>query len=185
MGILALCVEHDTFISKSLSKQFQIEIQRYGENSGLFSYENMIFLAMTNTVFNDAYRKVRKTLPEHQQEDFETYKAYAQVASRNYRVWDEVRFSTDIHTQMKPVFPQFRGIRHENKLLEVIRNHVSLIHALPIIEMNKIDLSRYKWKSLMSLVWIFFSVVYTDFFFSWNSKSVVSVLHISRNWICR
>jgi len=174
-GIVALCVEPQTFISDSLLKQYEKELHRYGENSGFFSWENMILLAMTNVAFNDVYRKVRKTLPEHQLDDLEKYRAYARAVMPvlGYNILEQIRFSedvayfvTDIHAQIKVVFPQFRGILHENQLFEVIRDHVGVLKALPIIEINKMHWSRYKWKFLMSLVWIVLSAFYTYFFFT-------------------
>jgi len=163
--LLAKCVEPETFISKSILKQYETELRQYEDNSGFFSCENTIFLAMTSTVFNDAYRKLRKTLPEHQKTSLETYAAYTDAVSRVYNLWNEIQFSLDVHMQVQPTIPRFRGILHENKVFKVIRDHVSLLHSLPVDEKYKEKLKRYKWKFLMSVVWIAMSVIYVNFFF--------------------
>jgi hypothetical protein len=161
--LFALCVQPGTFISKSILKHYETEMHRYGENSGFFSCKNFIFLAMTNTVFNDAYNKVHKTLPDHQKKDLEIYKAYAKAVSRDYDILGEIQFSFDVHEQMKESYPQFRGILHENSLFKQIRDHVSELDSLSVDEMNKNDFNRYKRKFLASVAWIAVSIVYAEF----------------------
>merc|ERR1712098_82332 len=173
--LFALCVEPNTFLSKAILKLHKKYLYRNGrENakmkkrrkaSEFFSRKNMIFLAISNKVFNKVYRRAHKSLPEDEKDEFEIFRGYIQTVGASYNIWDEIRTSRNVHEQMNARFPAFLGLPNENIILDTIRNQVSCLCALPVIQNNKRDLRQYKCKVFATFVWIAASVIYADAFF--------------------
>jgi hypothetical protein len=162
-----------------LTKQYKKELYRIAhienfiQTNQFFSCENMMLLAMTNSVFNEAYREVQEV---QELANFKLFKDYVQLVYSDYNIWKEIYSSVDVHKQMKLVFPKFRGIPHENRLLKIARNNIRFYRTISVIEINTENFKRNRRHIIYSLVWTVVSTVYAEIYVTYLYDSVAWLL---------
>jgi len=176
--LMTWCIEPNTFMSKAFTKQYKRELYRIAhvenfiQTNQFFSCENMMLLAMTNSVFNEAYREVQEI---QELANFELFKDYIQSVYYNYDIWKEIYRLVDIHKQMRLCFPNFRGIPHENRLLRIARNNIRFYRTISAIETNTENLKQNRRYIIYCLVWSVVSIIY--------AKIYVTYLYDTTAWL--